>query len=68
MDKNSARLELKTIELELASLRKEKYDLEDLTDVAKPKRRHVERLDEVKIRIKELESDKKELLKLLENK
>jgi len=68
MDKTTARLELKTIEMELSSLRKEKYDLEDLIDIPKPKRRNVERLDEVKVRIKELDGDKKELLKILESK
>jgi hypothetical protein len=67
MDKSSAKFGINIAEMELASLRKEKAELEDRID-EKPKRRYTERLREVNERIKELESDKKELLKTLETK
>jgi hypothetical protein len=67
MDKSSAKFGINIAEMELASLRKEKAELQDKID-EKPKRRYIERLREVNERIKELESDKKELLKTLETK
>jgi hypothetical protein len=66
MDKFSAKNGINIAEMELASLRKEKFDLEDLIDCPKPKRKYIERLKEVNERIKELESDKKDFLKVLE--
>jgi hypothetical protein len=66
MDKLSAKNGINIAEMELASLRKEKFDLEDLIDVPKPKHKYLERLKEVNERIKELESDKKDFLKVLE--
>ena len=68
LDKKAAYLEVKSIELELRSLQKEKSELEDKVDVPKPKARHLERLQDVNDQMKALDVDKKELLKVLETK
>ena len=65
LQKVVARVDLRQVEAELSGYRTEQFQLEDLMDMPKPKTRYKNRLKEVNERIKQLESDKKNLLDIL---
>lgn len=65
IEKSAAKGDLKLNELRISLLRGEKYSLQTIID-ARPKRRDIERLKEITDEIKALETENKDIIKILE--